>query len=240
MPKVYSNSYLMSRDTRLVLLRDAPRGSFLAAKNAEKMEKHPYMDTETVSWSVMDLEEGITFAFVPPPFHYIRPMIEPLLGVSGLNEWVLGILGLSGSILLTPIVKPVLLSIAQKRFGSWIDQHFEAKVRADTNSKFPRMDLSKPDVIFVIKIPDSSVMVEGAIDQVEKGTLKVVWVKLPELRSIAGDLIHQNAKDYFSQMRFQFNPKSEKWEFACLTLRKSGRTIQGSKYCRPDHPLKVR
>src|SRR3990172_2845181 len=80
-----------------VELHDAPKGSFLAAKDAEKVQKYPYIDTETISWSVINLKQGIAFAFVPPPFHYLRPILEPLLGASSLNQWILGLLGLIGT-----------------------------------------------------------------------------------------------------------------------------------------------
>jgi len=118
-----------------VELHDAPKGSFLAAKDAEKIQKYPYIDTETVSWSVINLKQGIIFAFVPPPFHHVRPIIEPLLGASALNQWVLGILGLIGTILITPIVKPVILTTAQKTFGSWLDRQSGAKAYEETKKK---------------------------------------------------------------------------------------------------------
>jgi hypothetical protein len=116
-------------------LHDAPKGSFLVAKDAEKTQKYPYIDTETISWSVINLEQGITFAFIPPPFHHIRQIIEPLLGASALNQWVLGILGLICTIFITPIVQPVILTTAQKRFGSWLDRRSEAKAREETKKK---------------------------------------------------------------------------------------------------------
>lgn len=110
----------------------------------------------------------------------------------------------------------------------------------DRFSKFLQINPTKPDVIFGIEIPDSSVVVEGALEEADKETLEIVWEKLPELYAIAVHLIRQNPKDYFSQIKFLFNPQSKKWEINYLTLRKSGRIIQGPRYYEPNHPLKER
>jgi hypothetical protein len=99
-----------------------PQGSFLAARDATDIQKHPYVGTETVTWSVLNLEDELTFAFIPPPFQYVRPIIQPLIGASTLNQWVLGIMGLIGALVISPIVKPVILSTAQKRFAAWLEK----------------------------------------------------------------------------------------------------------------------
>ena len=87
-------------------LQDAPAGSFLGARDADKIKDLSDLKTETISWSVPDPDQGITFAFVPPSFNVVRPIIKPLLGVSALNQWLLGILGLFCALLITPIFKP--------------------------------------------------------------------------------------------------------------------------------------
>ena len=110
-------------------IHDAPKGSFLSARDSDKIQKVSSVDTEAVSWSVFSLEGGITFAFVPPPFNYMGPIIEPLAGVSALNQVVLGILGLISTLLITPILKPVILAAAQKSFGPWLDKRSGAKAR---------------------------------------------------------------------------------------------------------------
>lgn len=110
----------------------------------------------------------------------------------------------------------------------------------DRFSKFLQINPAKPDVIFGIEIPDSSVAVEGALEQASKEILEIVWQKLPEIYAIATHLIRQNPKGYFSQIKFLFNPQSKKWEINYLTLRKSGRIIQGPRYYEPNHPLRER
>ena len=112
-------------------LIDAPKGSFLTARDAENIKEHPYVDTETISWSVIDLGQGITFAFVRPPFNYVRPIIAPLLGVTALNQWLLGILGSVCTLVVTPILRPLILSTAQKSFGSVLDKRRGANKEKD-------------------------------------------------------------------------------------------------------------
>ena len=106
----------------VIVLHDVPSGSFLAAKDADDIQEAPYIHTETVSWSVLDPDQGITFAFVPPPFNVVRPVIEPLLGVSSLDQWLLGILGLLSTLLVSPFVKPVLVRAGQKIIGHQVHE----------------------------------------------------------------------------------------------------------------------
>ncbi len=111
-------------------ISEAPAGSFLAARNAGKIQKAASAQAETVSWSGFSLDQGITFAFVPPPFNFMGPVIAPLAGVSALNPGILGILGLIGTLLLTPILKPLILEVAEKSFGPWLDKRADAKTQA--------------------------------------------------------------------------------------------------------------
>ena len=118
-----------------VELRDFPKNSFLAAKDGKNLQTYPYVNTETVSWSVLNLRRGIVFAFIPPPFHYIKPVIEPFLGASSLNHWVLGFLGLIGTAIITPIVTPVMLPIIQDKLRSRLEQGIGAKPEEGSKKK---------------------------------------------------------------------------------------------------------
>lgn len=121
----------------VIVLHDVPAGSFLAAKDADDIKKAPYINTETVSWSVLDPDQGITFAFVPPPFNVVRPVIEPLLGVSSLNQWLLGILGLISTLLVSPLLKPLLFRAGQKMIDPHPDEQPPAKRKIDTKRRPP-------------------------------------------------------------------------------------------------------
>lgn len=79
-------------------LRDFPRSSFYAARHAQNVNIQPYIDTETITWSIDRLGRGITFAYIPSPYYHLRPILKPLLEVSSLSQWIIGVLGFLGSI----------------------------------------------------------------------------------------------------------------------------------------------
>jgi len=105
-----------------VEVRDLPIGSFYAARDSEDLKQYPYIDTETIVWSARSLERGIAFAYIRPPFQHMRSILRPFIGVSSLSQWIIGLLGFIGAIVVTPLVKPVLLDVAKKRFKSWIEK----------------------------------------------------------------------------------------------------------------------
>jgi len=54
-------------------LRDFPKNSFYAAKEATNLEVSPYIDTETITWVAHNLDERkIEFAYVPPPYYLLK------------------------------------------------------------------------------------------------------------------------------------------------------------------------
>lgn len=91
-----------------IILSDFPEGSFYAAKNAQDLQSLKYIDTSTTSWSVLDLDSGVTFAYIPQPFYNFRNILFPFLGISQINEWMIGLLGLILTFFVTPIVLPVI------------------------------------------------------------------------------------------------------------------------------------
>jgi hypothetical protein len=97
--------------------------------------------------------------------------------------------------------------------------------------------LQKPDVIIVIPILNSDAVVEGAIEEADKETLRNVWPKLPELYCMAGKIITRNRQDFFSYLKFLFNPVSQNWEVNYLLTRDSKRVILGPRYIETSHPL---
>ena len=48
----------------------------------------------------------------------------------------------------------------------------------------------------------------------------MVWPKLPELYILAQNIIQKNKSEYFSQLKFLFNPIEKKWEVNYLLTRK--------------------
>jgi len=124
-----------SCDHVYVELHDIPAGSFLAAKDSENIQTHPYFNSETISWSVINLKQGIIFAFVPAPFYRFRSIIKPFIGASTWNQWLLSILGWLITMITSPIVRPALMSRLQKRFGPCLDKLPILKTSKDSDKK---------------------------------------------------------------------------------------------------------
>lgn len=98
-----------------VELLDFPRDSFYAAKMAANLERFPYLDKETVRWTVVDPRKGITLAYIRPPFNRFLFLLKPFIGASTFGEWSVAALGFFVSSVVIPIVKPVFTNLAQER-----------------------------------------------------------------------------------------------------------------------------
>jgi hypothetical protein len=97
-----------------------------------------------------------------------------------------------------------------------------------------------PDVIIGIPIPNTELIIEGAIEEASIESLKKVWGKLPDLYCFAKWLVERNRQNYFSQLKFLFNPMTEKWEINYLVTRDTNRVILGPRYIESSHPLHKR
>jgi hypothetical protein len=98
----------------------------------------------------------------------------------------------------------------------------------------------RPDYIFIIPMQDSDVNVEGALESPDDHTLLEACKMLPELYIYANKLLLQNRENYFSDLKFLFNPISQHWEINFLTIRKTNQVVIGKRYFVPDHPLRHR
>lgn len=105
-----------------VTLHNFPKDAFYAAKASFDVKFTPYIDIENVSWSIYPTEEHVVFAYIPEPLQYIRPLILPFVGISSLSQLLVALLGLAGTMILTPIMKPIMMEQLQKAFRIWF-QH---------------------------------------------------------------------------------------------------------------------
>lgn len=105
-----------------IQLLDFPVNSFYLGKNTESQTVQKYVDTETITWTAPDLAQGIVFAYVRPPFQYLRPILTPFLETSSLGESIFVALGIIGSIVLVPSVKSVLPEIYKWKLASWFQK----------------------------------------------------------------------------------------------------------------------
>jgi hypothetical protein len=104
-----------------------PKGAFQDARKAFDMQRSRYGDSETVTWSLDDLRQGVTFSYVPPPYCRLRSILEPFLGLKSAGQWVVGIVGLIVGGLLAPVVGPTLVGFAKTRLGTWLESRFRKK-----------------------------------------------------------------------------------------------------------------
>jgi len=105
-----------------ITLINFPKNSFYEAKYDTNLQINSYLDTETINWSTKYLNKGITFAYIPPPFYHFKLALKPFLGVASFNQWIVAFLGVVGSIVIVPIVKPILEDIAQNKLRSCLQK----------------------------------------------------------------------------------------------------------------------
>lgn len=112
------------------------------------------------------------------------------------------------------------------------------------NKRFSKLLELNPDghvdVIFQLPIPGSRTRVECAVESADEDSLEQVWGTLPTLYASAFHLIKQNRQDYFSEIKFLFNPVTRTWELNYLATRDTQRIILGPRYQDPSHPLRAR
>jgi hypothetical protein len=119
----------------IVTLADFPANSFYLARETTEVERAPYVGTETITWTTRAYERGLAFAYVPPPFHLVRPAIGPLLGASTATEWVAGLVGALGGAVAIPLVKPLLVDIAEDKASESIRRlRARGKKRSEANN----------------------------------------------------------------------------------------------------------
>ena len=95
-----------------VLVADIPQNSFYQAKGAQELRKNSYSGQEEVKWSLNHSGQDVKFDYIPTPYHHIRPILSPVLDMSSLSKWLIGIIGFLGTTILTVIAKPVLFKPA--------------------------------------------------------------------------------------------------------------------------------
>jgi hypothetical protein len=121
-----------------VRLEDFPQNAFFAARGVPEVEIVPYVNTEIVTWTVDDvalLSQGVTFAYIPPPFQYLRPVLTPLVGASQFGEWLVGLVGLVGGVVAAPVLMPVLENLVVDRIFDAIKRVFTGKEEGKRSSR---------------------------------------------------------------------------------------------------------
>jgi len=115
-----------------VELKDWPKNSFYASKNARDMKQQSYLDTETLDWSVSSLKDPIQVAYIPSPFYFLRAFLEPFAQVSSLGEWVMTLIGILSTAIVTPAIKNRLSGVVQNRVKSLLERNSKISGRKTT------------------------------------------------------------------------------------------------------------
>jgi|GEM_PF-4135976 hypothetical protein len=110
-------------NTQSVTLNDFPRGSFYEARDTQTVEISPYLDTEIVRWDIRKLSDDVAFSYIDYPFYFLRTFLAPLIGISYQRHWVIAFLGMIFSVLVMPIIKPVLYDFGKNKFKSFFSNH---------------------------------------------------------------------------------------------------------------------
>jgi len=110
----------------------------------------------------------------------------------------------------------------------------------ELNSRFARiLELNpdvKPDVIFNVPIPNTSTVVEAAVEEANKDDLEKAWRSLPVVYAIASHIINRCPPDHFADMKFLFNLQDHRWEINYFSVRATEKILLGPRYYQPEHP----
>lgn len=97
--------------TATVKLVDFPEGSFYQAREPVNFKQDSYLDKEILSWSSCDLEQGIKFAYIPPPYNNFRKLIKLFSWFHSAENYLLLLLGAGVAFIFSSKVKTFLRRI---------------------------------------------------------------------------------------------------------------------------------
>jgi hypothetical protein len=111
-------------------VQDLPAGSLYAIRRAQATSASAYLDTETTVWTIPDLQESITFAYLPSPWHILKPLIAPFLTLPSLARWLVGIVCMIGGTLFGAFAQPALVRLVRERLAPGLMR----RIRRDTGA----------------------------------------------------------------------------------------------------------
>jgi len=91
-----------------IIIDKIPKGSFYQAKDASNVKLSPYLDEETVQWTVSDIQQGIKFAYIREPFNYLNRIVRPLLKISSIPEGIFTFFGVIITFIVSYRFKPIV------------------------------------------------------------------------------------------------------------------------------------
>ncbi|WAN69426.1 hypothetical protein BJP36_35640 [Moorena producens JHB] len=121
----------------VIELVDFPVGSFLKAKDSKDTTYgEPYDNRQTITWSVNNLERGVRFSYISPPFHNLRIFFEPFLKFDSLPQPLVFTFGIIIAWIFTARGKPLIYikSVANAESKSMSEAKPSKKVEISGNN----------------------------------------------------------------------------------------------------------
>ncbi|BAY20571.1 hypothetical protein NIES2100_03130 [Calothrix sp. NIES-2100] len=117
----------------MIKLVNFPAGSFYQAQDADNLKILPYLNTETITWSIPSLEREVKFAYIAYPYYYLRWFLKPFLLFIDKNKWVIVTVGTIVPMVYSPRLRPI---IKVKNIGK-VESNTtsEKKVESNTTSE---------------------------------------------------------------------------------------------------------
>lgn len=147
-------------------LSEFPQNAFYDAPNTTNLEVDTYLDTETVTWEGEELEEGIRFAYVPAPFHFVRGALRPFIGLTSLPQWLFLIVMYAFTKLVEPLFFEAIQNRIKRRFPGLFppDKGGDTAVKIEIveGDKITTGDITNADGIAIGRHANSNVNKEAS------------------------------------------------------------------------------
>ncbi len=101
----------------LVEVINLPAGTFMQQKNADKFTQSTYMGKDTITWSILDISQGVAFNFLPPAIAPAQNVIRFILNY--------GVPGIVGAIVL--FLVSLIVPMFRQKVSGWLGQRFFGK-----------------------------------------------------------------------------------------------------------------
>jgi hypothetical protein len=110
------NRFERDYDSLSVELQDFPRGSFFDARNADDLEAHPYLHSETITWT-QRARDPVTFSYVPPAWRFLKPVLAFSYRVGSVGETAVALGGMLGSFVVSAVFESLIGDFAKGRLS---------------------------------------------------------------------------------------------------------------------------
>jgi hypothetical protein len=129
------NPQMVNFDNQLsdgeIVLRDFPKNTFYDAANQKDLTTDEYLGNETVTWTALYVDEGIRFAYLPPPFNNIKGLLNPFIEMSNSSNGSITIFGLLVGWVFSKVIAPSLTDWVKNKFKNITDKNSKSNNDSD-------------------------------------------------------------------------------------------------------------